>query len=284
MENLEIKHFNFSPSNIEGVEKDENMEKFNKELDKLTEQLVEDILNHKNGEFLGKGMSASVYLPEQNKEICFKIICYRETAGKGEALGAAIRDASRINVTTHILPHDAEQGYLLPDYEGEFFSELHEIKDDVSVPRPFSSATYIREDWGKGYMIKEHIHILGMERLNAISLEDILEGKAKLPAKYDHDAFFVKLRKFVKKMHEEQHVYHRDLHQGNIMVNIDTGNPHIIDFGKSTRDTEDEAYKKDYTDNRGKQITTTYKKDEDFIDEIEKMIKELQAAQEPVKS
>jgi serine/threonine protein kinase len=268
MENLEITHFN--KTSAEGPKKPEDIDKFNKDLDRQCEELVRNILEKKTGLFLGSGGIARVYLPETNKQICFKITCYREVAGRGAAKDAAMNDEDRIRITTEILPSDQEKGYHLPKEEGEYLEKVSDIGGDVQIPSPFSAATFEREEWGNGYMIKEHIHILGMDRLNAVSLEDVLMGKADLPPSFEPKGFFAKIRDFLDKMHHTKNIYHRDLHQGNVMIDIKTGSPCIIDFGMAINAPEDWAYDKDYRDSDGNLHHTKFTKDEDWANELER--------------
>ena len=42
---------------------------------------------------------------------------------------------------------------------------------------------------------------------------------------------------FITKMNNEKNIHHRDLHGGNVMVDYKTGNPVVIDFGRSYTQT-----------------------------------------------
>lgn len=79
-----------------------------------------------------------------------------------------------------------------------------------------------------------------MEKIDGVSAGDAMDPKSTmlLPDTYDHDEFFRKLRAMVEKMHENR-IYHRDLHEGNVMIDKN-GNPVIIDFGAATMGYGDE--------------------------------------------
>ncbi len=80
-----------------------------------------------------------------------------------------------------------------------------------------------------------------MERINGPSIEDILLERVKVPEGYKHKEFWRKMKSIVEKMHEEGDIYHRDLHEGNIMIDTENGcEPVIIDFGTATRGLGDE--------------------------------------------
>lgn len=78
---------------------------------------------------------------------------------------------------------------------------------------------------------------IAMERIKGFSLKQAIE----LEPGTDHfsqvnnfqiDEFFSKLKNSIEKMHTEA-IYHRDLHGGNVMVEYETGEPVIIDFGSA---------------------------------------------------
>ena len=66
-------------------------------------------------------------------------------------------------------------------------------------------------------------------------------------------------------MHEQKNIYHRDLHNGNVLVGPDS-TPYIIDFGRSVRSIGSE-YAYDYTDKTG-QNRIVLTSDEDRLNNI----------------
>lgn len=70
-----------------------------------------------------------------------------------------------------------------------------------------------------------------MERITGHDIRTLMEQDliGELPEKFNFKTFFEKLRGQVKKMNDAR-LYHRNLHEGNIMVDH-KGNPVIIDFG-----------------------------------------------------
>lgn len=85
-----------------------------------------------------------------------------------------------------------------------------------------------------------------MEQLDAVDLQQVLLRKKEMPEGFDIDSFFEKLEDFIDAMHKSG-VVHKDLDPRNIMVDNKTGDPRIIDFGRSLRvnkmDGEDEYIK-----------------------------------------
>lgn len=85
-----------------------------------------------------------------------------------------------------------------------------------------------------------------MERLWASNVQHILNGTVELPEKFNLDEFFADLEKFLNHMHTVDKIAHGDLYARNIMVDLDTGDPRVIDFGRAidlTRKTEEEQQK-----------------------------------------
>lgn len=119
--------------------------------------------------------------------------------------------------------------------EGEFLYQTSEIqKEGVRTPKPYYSIKY------------GDYHVLAMERLDAVSVKDILDNKAELPVNFNFTDFFKKISSFLKEMNSQK-IYHRDIHAGNVMVDNKTGCPRIIDFGcsKKTRLGSEKPYQEE---------------------------------------
>ncbi len=103
---------------------------------------------------------------------------------------------------------------------------LREIDDVVRVPNPYYS---IKAKTQSG----DNVHALVMERLDAVSLSDVIEGRENLPENFNIDLFFSSLENFFTKMHKED-IFHRDAQDRNIMVGKN-GEPFVIDFGNGKK-------------------------------------------------
>lgn len=114
-----------------------------------------------------------------------------------------------------------------------------------------------------------------MERVHGSSLGDIMIDKKPVPENYNHSEFFKKLREMIKKMHQAR-IHHRDLHEGNVMIN-EEGDPVIIDFGTAGYEQGDdqETYSADqvlkYDEKTGKYevVGGLLPKDEDMLNTLE---------------
>lgn len=84
---------------------------------------------------------------------------------------------------------------------------------------------------------------LVMEQLDAVNFRRVIEGqttegvKDELPANFNNEDYFKRLRAFIDQMHKEG-VVHGDLHLRNLMVDRETGFPRVIDFGKAQLDVD----------------------------------------------
>lgn len=165
-------------------------------LEQIEAELIERIKEIRgSGKSIGSGKTAEVFVSSLDSRICYKII-----------------------------RHNCQEFRVASNEEGEFLSQACRLDSSVKVPAPFYS---IVSDDG--------FEVLVMERLNAVSLRDILDGKAELPQHFDPEPYFEKLKRFIARMHEERNIYHRDIHPGNLMVDLDSGTPGIIDFGASIK-------------------------------------------------
>jgi serine/threonine protein kinase len=68
-------------------------------------------------------------------------------------------------------------------------------------------------------------------------------------------------------MHQSTGIYHRDLHTGNIMINLDDGRTCLIDFGMSAKSTFRSSSDQEIYIERAPASNKNYKmtKDKDFI-------------------
>ncbi len=85
------------------------------------------------------------------------------------------------------------------------------------------------------YIDHADLRSVHMERIDGVSLQNVLSGKAPLPANFDVQNFFRILSETVHELNSSG-IFHRDLfdNPGNVMIDKD-GKPCIIDFGSSVR-------------------------------------------------
>ncbi|MFA6226865.1 MAG: phosphotransferase [Candidatus Paceibacterota bacterium] len=115
-------------------------------------------------------------------------------------------------------------------------------RSGVKVPQPY---VWVRMRPEADDNLKESVvEFFFMEKIKGASLEDVFKGIKPLPDKFDFESFFKKISDFVTEMNE-RHIFHRDLHKGNVMID-EEGNPCVIDFGTTVSvwgDDDNEIYR-----------------------------------------
>lgn len=274
---IEFGYFEDTVHKMDGdsAEKQESKEKdsVHERLEKMVIALIKELLESQKN-YIGEGMTAQVHSSNEDDGYCFKVISYRDAKGKN--IPPPI-----VPITTEYKPIGGEQAYHLPEKEGAFLEALAGTSKHAIVPEPCCWAVYETEQDGPEYYSSEHLHVLTMKRLAAVSLRDVLEKDAPLPETYNHEEFFKNLRLFVAEMHAKG-IYHRDLHEGNIMVDVKTGKPCVIDFGKSvfcsSNEREEDIYAFSYYKD-GRKYDSRYIPDDDFMDRTEQLISSHTARQ-----
>lgn len=141
---------------------------------------------------IGSGNVASVQSLLDDPEHCMKIV---------RNFGSVYTNGNDVRNETHLL------------------DELSNLQvADIRAPEPLA---FIKTD---------SLHGIVMERLNAVSIKDIVERRLPVPETFDFQEFFSRVQKYLEAMHERR-IFHRDLHWGNIMVNLETNEGFVIDFG-----------------------------------------------------
>lgn len=121
------------------------------------------------------------------------------------------------------------------DVETEFDYQEKVRKFGIKTPTPIA---YVRNK------VTRQEYVL-MERMKAITVASVVEedGNEQLPEKFKWINFSKKLRQYVDIMNKND-IHHRDLHEKNVMIDKETGDPIILDFGTAIRAYgEDDVYK-----------------------------------------
>lgn len=179
-------------------------------------RIAEALIRHDNP--FDVGNTAAVYQDSYNARVCHKI--YRETYMPGD-----YRNSSRqeIALMEQAAKANTDRCRVAMAYAWSKMQipELNDDRDYLGV-----------------------VEMLSMERLNAINIEQALinPNKPNLPPNFNASNFCDALEEFIERMHTIAEVHHRDLRDVNIMIDLDTGNPIVIDFGmaKSTAGLGDE--------------------------------------------
>lgn len=201
-------------------------------------------LDRKNQEFLEKIASLGVQLGSGRAADVFAMpessVCLKRTGPKNlnYATNSAAEEVSLMTAATKIT--------------------------SLRVPKPVLSIEL--EDGG----------LILMEKIDGFSLRDFYEQEMALPKAFNFDLFWAKIEQGIVDLNNSG-LHHRDLHEGNIMIEEETGEPVVIDFGLSCVSfaEEDDPYRVYNFPQPGQ--TTVYLKDRVQISQLrQKMASYLQ--------
>lgn len=144
-----------------------------------------------------------------------------EKLGEGQA-GRVIASVRYPNLCYKVMfPMDRiPEGTNDISVEADLQDEIASIGDmyGVRAPKVFS------------FVHEGSTRAITMERFNAVSMRDVIDGKEPLPEAFNAKTFMDMIGKYVGALNERGY-YHRDLHDGNVMIDRETGAPYVIDFG-----------------------------------------------------
>ncbi len=125
--------------------------------------------------------------------------------------------------------------------EGKILNQIKDgVVEGVRTPVPYASAEqYVKRDENR----VNKRSLLVMERIDGVTLRDILEPeqgrKQELPEGFDLNLYFDKLKEFFTVLHDKYRIYHGDVNLGNLMIQYESLEPAVIDFGESVWGEDD---------------------------------------------
>lgn len=160
-----------------------------------------------------------------------------------------------------------------PEEEARITNKARKVleKSNVKIPLVYAHFDLEREFKQNDVEWEDKAEVLFMERMAGFDVRTYIEKRLPLPEGFDIDVFFKKVRDAVGKL-QENRIYHRDIHWGNIMI-LSDGNPAIIDYGFSTDLvlSDEDPFREIKSDTRE---LHRYKDDYDGIDEVEGQLKD----------
>lgn len=197
---------------------------------------------NRNSQQIGEGQDAVVVIDKNEirefpPEVCYKFAKQEKTP----------RGRNSIGVESSV--------------QQDFFDVLSNTDTRIAIPQPFYAI-----DTGSEKMF-------AMEKLPAVSVDEINRGVKHLPDWVDIDDLCDELEASIDLLHHND-LYHRDLHPGNIMIAIkepETENDamaYIIDFGLSGKGDNMNPYRKETAEG-----VFTYDDDCAMIKQVRKILK-----------
>lgn len=236
-----------------------DIERVHTDIEERIKSSIERLIQSQEN-FLGRGLTAEVHFLEADRKLCYKIIRKVDVMARPDAVGnlperyRAIHEAkkSKEGKTSTFGSKDAaleiqKMWHVDLFTEAEYLSRAREISvgTSVKIPRPDARISIQGKESGDGYEVADDFEVLLMETMDAISVEDLIRTGESLPKNFNYEQFCKDADEFIAKMHEGK-LYHRDLHAGNVMIDRTTGSPVIIDFGRSTLSSEEDAYTEEF--------------------------------------
>lgn len=205
-----------------------------------------------------------------------KIITKERELGVGKSADVYLEDFQEGNLAYKIVRDIVFQFQNNVKTEAELMIKAKDLAgDDVIIPTPYARLFY-KNDSKKFYKDKKDLEVLVMKAIDGVTVQEALEDHAFI-SQIDINDFRSRLKRFVEKMHENN-LYHRDMHDRNIMIDRETLKPVVIDFGVSViAFGEDKPYhEKVFRDfGRGFKEPGEHKLPDDMF-EIDKVCMEIQ--------
>lgn len=154
---------------------------------------------------IGQGKTADVYRDSNDPKVCYKVV---------KEVYDNFKNPVRKELDIHAQAEEANNENCRVPYPY--------IWSRVSVPKLNNNRDYLGV-----------VEVIAMERLDAVTLKSVMEGEIPPPENFDPDRFFDSLEDFVSSMNSVSMIHHRDLHAENIMIDLETGDPRVIDFGSA---------------------------------------------------
>lgn len=229
-------------------------------------------LERKQTHLLGEGNAANVFYPEKGSpDTCFKI--FHDEAYPMPKTDEGISNWRKRSEEKRFPFKPITTLGNRPEEEARVTNKAKNAlkKTDVKVPLVYAHFDLEREFKQHDVEWEDKAQVLFMERMHGFDVRTYIKKRLPLPEGFDINVFFRKIEKAVTLL-QENHIYHRDIHWGNIMI-LSDGNPALIDFGFSIDFVlpDEDPYREVKSDTKE---VHKYKDDFDGIEEVKDQLKE----------
>ncbi|MCB9811060.1 protein kinase, partial [Candidatus Nomurabacteria bacterium] len=113
-----------------------------------------------------------------------------------------------------------------PKEESDLQNKMSRTKYDGLTRSPYVFSVFVAES-------REEKNAIVMEELSAVNMQHVINGRESLPDNFSLNSFFSDLADFLDHMHTTDQIAHTDLYARNIMIDKETGEPRVIDYGRA---------------------------------------------------
>jgi serine/threonine protein kinase len=150
--------------------------------------------------------------------------------GKGRVYSFVSPDAPNTRICIKVMQH-MEEAYHIADRGNDPIAEFR-LQSKVSTLNQQGTTKYPRPL--QLLDCTDSFYALVMEELPAMNLQNVLLGRDTVPEGFNVKECMDRLYEYVDELHEAG-IIHNDLEARNIMLDMETGAPYIIDFGRSVK-------------------------------------------------
>ncbi len=150
--------------------------------------------------------------------------------GKGRVYSFVSPDVSTARICIKVMQH-MEDSYHIADRGNDPVAEFR-LQSKVATLNQQGVTKYPRPL--QLLDCNDSFYAFIMEELPAMNLQNVLLGRDSVPEGFNVKDCMDKLYEYVDELHEAG-IIHNDLEARNVMLNVETGEPYIIDFGRSVK-------------------------------------------------
>lgn len=223
--------------------------------------------------FLGEGGVGKVFsFSMKERRFCQKVMHVRDVSARDEA---HVPPQYRQDFREQAARRAARPWALTAKMEAYITNRAAAVRDEkVRVPFVYRTVRISGAEEGEAYDVRDSYDVTVMQQVRGYDLEQLAQRGVPLPEGFDADRFADDLAAFVRKLNAAG-IYHRDIAPRNVMLDLETGNPWLIDFGRGTTNAAD-PYVEDITKDGHPAKLRFDKTDEDCVEGVRQHIRGYQ--------
>lgn len=220
--------------------------------------------------FLGEGAVGRVFsFSMRDRRFCQKVALVRDVAARNEE---NVPQEYRRDYREQAARREGRPWTLSAKMEAYLTNRAAAIEDEtVRVPLTYRTLHISGAEDGDTYMVRDSYDVILMQQVPGYNLQQIAERGVPLPDGFDIEGFADDLLRFVRKMNARG-IFHRDIAPRNVMLDLETGRPWLIDFGRGTNDPAD-PYSQEITKEGRSERLRFDRTDEDCVELVRQYLR-----------